>query len=217
METHNIDLFIKKAIDESANFYDIEANKAKEKIWKHVQLQKQNHHRPILIRSLVAACILLFISTSVISLSLIKTKKTIKTLVELNNTLKDYTIESNQNTLTKKEPVIAANANSPDTVFIEKNVVVSKPVIITKQIIDTVFIRQIVYVEKEQAQETLTAIENSYPTDSIFQSNANNYETEILISNNEKVKREKGKKIQIKFGGNKDQTSSGTLAFTTEF
>ena len=36
METHNIDSIVKKVVDESMNFYDMEANKAKKRIWRQV-------------------------------------------------------------------------------------------------------------------------------------------------------------------------------------
>ena len=41
METHNIDSKIRKAIEESADFYDAEAGKSKERIWQHIQRKKQ--------------------------------------------------------------------------------------------------------------------------------------------------------------------------------
>jgi hypothetical protein len=214
METHNIDSIIKKAIDDSGNFYDHEANKAKERIWKQVQFKKQNPPRLILLRSLVAACILLFVSTSVIYISFIRTKETIKTLVELNSTLMNNSTANVQNSKPVKEPLTATNYNSPDTIFIEKKAIVTNPIIITKHIIDTVYIRQIVYVEKEMTSELLASVKNSIIADSSYQKNEKNYETEILIRNNELPKKEKGRRIQIKFGGNKNQLKNGILAFT---
>ncbi len=216
METNNIDSIIKKAIEASGNFYGVEANKSKDKIWKHVQRQKQSHPRLILLRFLTASCILLLISTSVITISLVKTKKSMKTLVEVNSILKKKATVNNQNTSAEKKPVTAANVNSPDTIYIEKIRTASKPVIKTIQVVDTVYVKQIVYVEKEQHPELLTTNENSMVMDSTYQKNTNNYETNILISNRESVKQEKRKRIQIKFGGNKVQTSEGRLAFTAK-
>jgi len=213
METHNIDSMVKKVVDESMNFYDLEANKAKERIWDQVKLQRQNHPRFILVRSLVAACILFFISTSIISIAYIKTNKSIKTLAELNSALKNNATVNDQNTFNIKEPVIASNIKSTDTIYIERKVIVLKPVNITKHVIDTVYISKIIYVEKEQAQILLTDNENLITTNSNNQTHTNNYATSILISNNELIKKEKRKKLQIKFGGNKDQINNGKLSF----
>jgi hypothetical protein len=213
METHNIDSMVKKVVDESMNFYDLEANKAKERIWDQVKLQRQNPPRLILVRSLVAACILFFISTSIISIAYIKTNKSIKTLAELNSALKNNATVNDQNTFNIKEPVIASNIKSTDTIYIERKVIVLKPVNITKHVIDTVYISKIIYVEKEQAQILLTDNENLITTNSNNQTHTNNYATSILISNNELIKKEKRKKLQIKFGGNKDQINNGKLSF----
>jgi hypothetical protein len=216
METHNIDSIIKKVIDGSMNFYDMEANKAKERIWKQVKFQQQKHPRLILLRFLVAACILLFISTSIISIAYIKTNKSIKTLAELNSALKNNSTVNDQNTLNIKEPVTASNIKSTDTIYIERKVIVSKPVNIIKYVIDTVYISKIAYVKKEQTQKLFTGNENNITIDSNFQTHTNNYETKILISNNEIIKQGKRKKLQFKFGGNKDQIDNGTLAFSAK-
>ncbi len=214
METHHIDSIIKKAINESEGFYDIEANNAKERIWNKIQKQKQV--QPLFIRLLVAACILLFMGISLILISNIKARNKINTLVEINSSLKNEAIKINSNVLNKKESKITTNVNLPDTVYIEKKVIVTVPLITTKQITDTVYIKQIVYVEKEYKQELLTVNENAYKKDSVFQSINNDYKTEILISNNESIKKEKRNNIKFKFGGNKDQINSGTSAFITK-
>ena len=214
METHKIDLIIKKAINESENFYDSEANNAKERIWNHVQLQKQNVSKPILFRLLVAASILLFISLSIISISNIRNRNTINTLVELNRELRNEATIKNKKFSIKKETLSTTKVNKHDTIYIEKKVVEYIPLVATKQITDTVYIQQIVYVEKEQNPTSLAVNNYSTPTDTIVKTIENNYKAEILISNNESLKR---KKFQLIFGSNKDQINSGTLAFTTKF
>jgi len=213
METHDIDSMVKKVVDESMNFYDVEANKAKERIWKQVKLQRQSYPRFILVRLLVAACMLLFISTSIITIAYIKTYNSIKTLTELNSNLKNNATVNDQNPFLIKEPEIASNIKSVDTIYIERKVIVSKPVNITKHVIDTVYISKIVYVEKEQVQKLLTDNENCIASDNDNQLPPNNYETKILISNNELINMDKRKKLQIKFGGNRDQVNNGRLAF----
>jgi hypothetical protein len=215
METHKIDSIIQKALNETENHYDSEANSAKERIWSHIQLQKQNQSIPPLLRLLVAASILLFISLSIVSISNMRNRSTINTLVELNRKLKNETTIRNKSIL-NNESITAHNESIHDTIIIEKKVIEYKPLVTTKQITDTVYIQQIVYVEKEQKPAIEITNENNSSADSIFRTIGNNYKSEILISNNESLKSEKGKKIQIKFGGNKDQVNTGTLAFTTK-
>ena len=214
METHKIDSIIKKAVVESENHYDSKANNAKDRIWNQIQLQKQNQSKPVLLRLLVAASVLLFISLSIVTMSNIRNRNTINTLAELNRKLKNETIIKAQNAI-KNKPAIATNVNIHDTIIIEKKIIKYKPLVTTKHIIDTVYIQQIVYVEKAQKAALSITNENNPLTDSIIQRTVNSYKSEILINNSESLKREQGKKIQIKFGGNKDQTNSGTLAFTT--
>lgn len=214
METHKIDSIIKKAINESENHYDSEANIAKERIWNHIQLQKQNQSKQSLLRFLAAASILLFIGLSIITISNIRNRNTINTLVELNFKLKNEALISNKNNL-RQESIIASNVNIHDTIFIEKKVIKYTPLITAKQITDTVYIQQIVYVEKEHEPALVISNENNSSKDSIPRTIGNNYKSEIIISNKESLKAEKGKKFQIKFGGNIDHINSGTLAFTT--
>ncbi|MBK8805266.1 MAG: hypothetical protein IPO21_00910 [Bacteroidales bacterium] len=216
METHKIDSVIKKAINESENYYSSDANIAKERIWNHIQREKQNQSKPIMLRLLVAASILLFISLSIITISNIRNRNTINTLVELNRKLKNEATINVKNTI-KKESIIATNVIIHDTIIIEKKVIEYKPLATTKHFTDTVYIQQIVYVKQEQKPDFLITNEKNCSTDSVIQKTGNNYKSEILISNNQSLKRKKVKKIQIKFGGNKDQIDSGTLAFTKRF
>jgi len=217
METHNIDSKIKRVVEESVNFYDSEADLAKERIWKQVRLRKQVNISLILLRLLVAACILLFFSTSVISVSYYRIKNSLKTVAEANSTLMNKTNAFYQKALIINEPLNAQEIKITDTIYIEKKVMVSQPVIVTKQVIDTVYVRQIVLVEKEQTPVLITDYENSIAGDSNIQNSMAQYETKILISNNEPVKQEKRRRIQFKFGGNNQQISDGTLALSAKF
>lgn len=202
METHKIDSIIRNAINGSEDHYDSEADHAKERIWNQIRLQKQNHSKPALLRLLVAASILLSISLSVATISNIRNRNTINSLVELNREL-------------RKESATATNVSIHDTITVEKKVIEYKPVVTTKQITDTVYIRQIVYVEKEQEPVLLATDEINSSTDSISQTTGNNHISEIFITSNESLGKERRRKFQIKFGCNKDQANSGTLAVTT--
>ena len=216
METHDIDSIVRKVIEESDNFYHIEANRAKERIWKQVRFRKQNYPRLVLLRSLVAACILLFICMSFMSIAYIMTNKSIKTLTELRNARNHNDSENYQNSLVIEKPLTATIIKSADTVYIDKRVIVSRPVVITKLVVDTVYVSKIVYVGKEQSQKLLTATENSITKSPGYRPKTNNYETTILISNNE-LKQGEPKKLQLKFGGNREQVNNGSLAFTGKF
>lgn len=215
MKMQNIDTIFKNAIEKSEGFYSSKANDSKERIWENIRTQKQKHPKLILFWWLVAACILLFFSTTVISLWNIKAKNKIETLVALNSNLMKNNLEKSQNSITVKEPKQVAI--TPDTVYIKKEVIFSKPIVITEVISDTVFIEQIVYIEKETSKELVANndIPNQTGSSSQFISESN--ETKILIRNSENGKKGKRKKFQIKFGGNKNQANSGTLAYTKEF
>lgn len=217
MKMQNIDTIFKNAIEKSEGFYSSEANDSKERIWENIRNQKQKHPKMILFWSLVAACILLFFSTTVISLWNIKTKNKIETLVALNSNLLKNDIGKSQNSITVVEPEKVAIVNSVDTIYIEKEVIISKPIVITKVISDTVFMEQIVYVEKETSKELVANNDISSQTGSSSQFTSESIETKVLIRNSKNDKKEKRKKFQIKFGGSKNQSNNGTLAYTKEF
>ncbi|NCA79574.1 MAG: hypothetical protein EOM76_05225 [Sphingobacteriia bacterium] len=216
METHNIDSKIRKAINESVDFYDLEAANSKEKIWQQVQLKKQNQPKLYLLRTLAAACILLFVATFIITISNIKADRKIKTLVELNSSLQNQINKHKENTSTQKKLMAVTNIVAPDTVYIEKTVSVLKPVIKTEQIVDTVYIERKVFVEKEIPQKLIAESDNGSPAETPSRLSANSYETRILIRNNENLEQKKERKLQIKFGGNKNQSNEGSLALVTE-
>lgn len=215
METNNIDSFFKKSVNESENYYKDEANLAKERIWSQAQPKKKRKVLPLFFRLLAAACILLFISTTVLFISNLKTQKKVNALVEVNTELNEKVAENAKNTLIKNESSTAVNIASPDTVFIEKMVYVTNTVVQKEQVTDTVYIQQIVYVEKEISPESIMAIESSIPVDSADQIITENYETEILISNSEELKKEKRKKFKLKFGGNQNTGNDGAIALSS--
>ena len=216
METNKLDSVFKKSINESEDYYETEANNAKDRIWSQVQHENKKKTLPLLFRLMVAACILLFISTSILVVSNIGTQNKIDALVELNTDMKNKADLNAENELINKELLIAAKLNSTDTVFIEKEVLVTKSIVQKEIIIDTVFIQQIVYVEKEILPEAFIAIENSIPIDSTYQIITNNYKTEILIKNTKTQKKENNKKFKLKFGGNQNSSNDGTIALSSK-
>ncbi len=217
METNKIDFIVKKAINESENYYDSKANSAKERIWNQVQLQSSDKNTSHFFRLLVAACILLFISTSVVSILNMNARNRIKILVALNSALKNKATMNYKDSSIAEETVKSANVNSSDTAYIRNVAAVIKPVVTIQQTTDTVFLNQIVYVEKEQAPELLATTDKNTSTDSIYQKIAVKNETEILIVKNESLKKKKRTNKLIKFGGNRNQTSDGVLALTAKF
>lgn len=213
MEKHKIDSLIKNALNESDNFYDSEAINAKERIWNHVQPQKEA--KPLFPWLLAAASILLFVGLSVVTFYNIKYKATINTLVESNTLLKNDLSISKQNLLTKKETVTTAYRQTTDTIYIEKKIVEYKPLVTTQHITDTVYVKQIVYVEKEQDTKFVAVNENEPSSDSSSIAIEDNYQSDIIISSNETVEKKKSRKLRIKIGGNRTQNKEGTLAFRT--
>lgn len=215
MEKHNIDSKIRKAINESADFYDLEAGKSKDRIWQQVQLNKQNKAKLFWFRALAAACILLFLSTSIITISVIRADQKIKTLIVVNGDLQNQINTNNENTLSHKEFLAANETVNSDTVYVEKIVPVLKPIIKTKQITDTVYIERNVYLENDQAPQFIIAHDNASVVDSSSLVGTNNYESQIYIKNNEKTKPKKERKLKFIFGGKRDIGNQTTFALTT--
>ena len=219
MELHDIDSIFKKVVDGSSNYYDAEAHLAKASIWQQVQVKKKVQLSPILFRLLVAACILLLLCTTTLSISFFKARKSMQTLVETNDALKNNLTGNSQNALAAKavSPIVKANAHSTDTVYREKKVIVYQSVMSTVKIVDTVYVKQLVYVEKESSPEITASKKNSATADSLApKSGQKNYKKEILITDNTSIQKNKKSKIQIRFWGSKNQENNGTLAFSTK-
>ncbi len=216
METNKIDSIFKKSIVESEDYYETEANNAKSRVWSQVQHQNKKKYMPILFRLLVAACILLFISTSFLLVSNIDTRNKIDVLIALNADMKKKAAMVAENGLINEELLIAANLNSADTVTIIKKEFVTKTIIQKELITDTVYIQQTVYVENELLDESITAIDKSIPTDSTYQIIVDNYEKEILINNTKTSKKKNKKKFRLKFGGNQDSGNGGAIALSSK-
>lgn len=213
MEKHKIDSLVKKALNESDNFYDSEATKAQNRIWNQIHLQKQE--KPLYIRFLAAASILLFIGLSTVTFYNMKHKSAINELVESNVLLKKDLLIYKQNLLAKKETMAASYEPVTDTIYIEKKIP-QKPLVTTQYVTDTVYIKQIIYVEKEPDAGLIAVNETSSSLDSSSIKIENNYLSDIIISNNEPIDKKKAKKMKIKFGGNRSQIRKGTLALTTK-
>jgi|GEM_PF-2090703 len=216
MDTHKIDSIFRKAVEQSTNFYDAEAEKAKEKIWQQILPNRKVITMPLLIRSLAAACILLLVCTTAISVSLIKAKKTIQVLAEANQSLKNDLDVQGKKTVAMQTPEPQASVHSTDTLYIEKEVVVYQQVVEKESVVDTVFVEQLVYAGQTQNPETAVAANSKDETDSGNQSSMQVQEKEIMISNNESLKLEKRKRFQIRFGGEKNQEDNVPLAFTVK-
>jgi hypothetical protein len=216
METNNIDSIFRKAVEQSPDFYEAEAERSKEKIWKQLQSNRKVIAMPLLIRSLVAACVLLILCTTAISVSLIKAKKTIQTLAEANNSLKNDLEVHGKTTVALQTPVQQASVQTTDTLYIEKEVIVYQQVVEKERVVDTVFVEQLLYVGQRQNPETAVAAKSNAETDSGYQSSMQVQEKEIMISNNESLKLEKRKRFQIRLGGGKNQEDNVPLAFTVK-
>jgi hypothetical protein len=214
METNSIDSIFRKAIEHSADFYDSEAEKVKERIWSQVQPNRTISSGIVLIRILAAACVLLVICTTILSVYFMDAKKTIQALNLNNQKLKkDFDLYV-QKTDNQQLSTRNSHFQSSDTLVIERKVIIYKPVVEKERIIDTVFVRQQVDMEKEKVQEMALGLKSSAKADSGYQSKATVPDKEILISNLENKELQRRKKFQIRFGGDKGQKNDVPLAFT---
>ncbi|MBN1116915.1 MAG: hypothetical protein JXA77_06915 [Bacteroidales bacterium] len=214
MKTQNIDSEINKIISESVSFFDSEADNAKERIWQHLQLNEQQQIKPIWFRALAAACILLFFTTSVFTISYRKADRKISALTELNSSLQKQ-VEL-KNAIYQKESQVETYTAVPDTFFIEKIVSVPFTVMEIQKIVDTIYVDRTVYIEKESSMQMATALSDDFSFVPSAQLRADYYETRILLSSSESIKQKKERKLQLMFGSNKIQSKEGILSFRAE-
>jgi hypothetical protein len=161
MEEQKIDSLFKKSINESGDFYANDAEKAKERVWNQVKTKKQVF--PLFYRILAVASILLLIFLSVITYSNMKYKATVNELVESNKELKkDNQIlrKTIKNSIVDSKPII-------DTVWIESKNPQPEPIVITQSIKDTVYLKEIVYVEKNKGTDIIVQNKNTTNPNSV--------------------------------------------------
>jgi hypothetical protein len=214
MEKHKLDSLIKKAINESNDFYDSDAEFAKERIWNKVKTQKKVI--PLFYRLLLVASILLLIFLSVTTFSNLQYKSSIEKLVETNNQLK----LDKENLQSNKNLSLSSATEKIDTVYIEKKTSELKPIVTTKYITDTIYLKQIVYVEKNSDSKLNSSTEIASSSNSESKTNAIDTLTVRTITNSNFTDKEKEENSLIaeampnsnsESGLNKNITKSNTL------
>ena len=213
---NNIDTIFRKVVEQSADFYDTKAERAKERIWNHVKPVRKIQWQNNLIRILSAACVLLLFCTIVLSVSFIKAKGTLLKLAELNQSIKNDTDIQEKPAFAMQTPDQEVSLHSTDTIYIEKKVIVYQPVVTRERVVDTVFQTQLVYTEKTQSPEALPSATSNAEADRGYQNKIPFQDKEIMISNNEKLKPERRKKFQIRIGGERNQDDNVPLALTVK-
>ena len=191
MEKHKLDSLLKNAINESNDFYDSDAELAKERIWNKIKPQKKVI--PLFYRLLAVASILLLILLSVSTYSNLHYKSSIKELVETNKQLK---LDKN-NLLSKNETSLIIAKSKKDTVYIEKKSSNTEPVVTTKYITDTVYLKEIVYIEKKK-DSTLNSskvIASDSNAESNTNSNSSQKNVKVKNSNDEPSEKDKSNLI----------------------
>ncbi len=213
METNNIDSAIKKAVDESAGFYNDYANEAKDRIWKQIQTPEKKRQGLFLVYSLSAACVVLLIISAVLGLMLLNSEKNISYRSGLSCNFKVTDINKQIcRTTTEKTDIVV-----PDTVFIIKKEIVSQPVEIISHVTDTVYIPQIIYKNNEIENDPVVIREPDIKTVPEIRKEDPVNGREILISNSNSGKGKKDRKFRFLLGGNTNQVNSGTLALSAKF
>ncbi|WP_019039249.1 hypothetical protein [Psychroflexus tropicus] len=177
MEKYKLDALIKKALNESNDFYDSDAELAKERVWNKVKTEKKVV--PHFYRLLSAVSILLLIFLSVLSYSNLKYKSSVEKLLEANQQLK----LDNQNLQSIKDLSLNLASQRTDTVYIEKNQSETKSLVTTKFIKDTVYLKQIVYVEKDTDSLSNTSIAIAQRSDSKSEKDSKSTNATEVLSN----------------------------------
>ena len=216
MEPYNIDLAFRETVNESAGYYELEADQSKSRIWQQIQSGRKNHAFPVLFRLLLAACILLLFCTTLLAILLFREKKSVRTITEAKRMIK--TESPLQRPLIQSEKVAVAIARnvSPDTVYIKRNVIVYQPLVSTEKQVDTVYIRQVVYKEREQTPGMIAVSQNNNGAEPGYPVQVQSPGKEIIISNKQSRIAEKKGKILLKLGGNNSSAGNGSLAFTVK-
>lgn len=214
MEPHNIDSHFRKTINESAGYYEIEADQSKNRIWQQIQYGNKKQAPLLLYRLLIAACVLLLFCSGTLAILLFREKNSVRLLAESNKSLKTESLHHPVAQPTEKPSSSASQTVKNDTVYIQKNVIVYQQKNTVEKQTDTVFIHQTIYTEREPVTEIVTVLQNpvnNEPAHHILMQNTNR---EIVISNKQSRKEKKKGKFLFKLGGNNSPEGNGSSAFT---
>ncbi len=180
MDNNKLDAQFKKAMTESSDFYELEANHVKDRIWNQVKTEKKS--KPFYVRLLAVASILLLIFLSSSMYFNLKFNKTINQLVEANTQLN----LENQELQVENKSQLAFYEQKLDTAYAEKKKSESQTIAMNKYTRDTFYVKKIVYVEKEKTSEanSLNAIASKEQT--------KNKSVESVIPNQDIASQSKG-------------------------
>ena len=195
MDELKFDKEIKRKLEESKDFYNPQALNAKEKIWSEVQKGKSNNRQKMLIRILSAACILLLLISSILSISLHRTNN-LKTEIAEQNRVSQ--LKYNQISLQLNNKNSSISQNKIDTVFIKKTKIVQQPVIITKTLTDTVYLREVVYQYVNQKKDSVLPEKTIEIENVPSLSDKSPYNTEFRIINTKSEPKQNKQKLRIR-------------------
>ena len=210
-----IDSIVRKVIEESKDYYNDEAAKVKGKIWEHIQSKKQDRPNRVLVHSLLAACIVLLLTTVFLSFTLVRSKNSEKILIALNNNLSDKLAVNNKITINKRNKSNPIKENPNDTVYLVKKEIIYQPVERISRITDTVYVQKKTDSIKVASKELLIA-ENHKISKSTVDNEPHFYNTEVVIRKNVSGQEKKKKKIRFRFGGDRDQSENKTFTLSAK-
>lgn len=214
MEPHNIDSHFRKTVDESAGYYEREADQSKNRVWQQIQSGNRKQANFLLYRLLIAACVLLLFCTGILAILLFREKKSVRILAEANRSFKNESVHHSAPRSTENISSATSQTVKHDTVYIHKNVIVNKLNNTVEKQVDTIFIHQTIYTEREPAPELITVIQNPVKNESQQPAQLQNTDREIVISNKQGRKEKKKGKLLFKLGGNNTPDGNGSTAFS---
>ncbi|MBK7174992.1 MAG: hypothetical protein IPH84_17600 [Bacteroidales bacterium] len=214
MEPHNIDAHFRKTVDESAGYYEIEADQSKNRIWQQIHPGNKKQAPFLLYRLLIAACILLLFCSGTLAILLFREKNSVRFLAESNRSIKTETLHHQIAKPAEKPSSATSQTVKTDTVYIQRNVIVYKQKNTVEKQVDTVFIHQTIYTEREPVTELITVMQNPVKNEPPQSYQIQNTNREIVISNKQGRKEKKKGKLLFKLGGNNSPEGNGSTAFT---
>ncbi|HEX3009698.1 MAG TPA: hypothetical protein VHO90_18985 [Bacteroidales bacterium] len=163
---------------------------------------------------MAAACIVLLMLSSFLTISLLRTQKSVNNQAQIIRKLSQQPSSSVASIKTRKDTEVVQRT---DTVYIAKEKIVTIPVEITKLKADTIYIDQVIYVEKGKSAEQAKDVTEPLNVESEAEPKPSRTNTQIYISDSENQKQGKTRKLKLRLGGEKNQENSGSLALTAKY
>ncbi len=201
MDKQSIDSDIRKLLEESVDYYDAQANEAKDRIWGEIQKSGQKNQPALLVRILAIACTLLILISTGLSVLYFRSNRIVLAMKEHNAQMNNYNIKLLEKQLSDEQ-------KRTDTIVITQKEYIDKPVFITEKVVDTIYMKETVYVPVEVPADSGTVLKPETFAYEASMDDTLSYTSEVIIRNMNNRRPAKNRKMKFRLFDFEDEAKN---------